>query len=263
MKKPYEVGFDIRTQVPDYDSGNGGDDADPKVQRLYDQINVMCYLLHDITYDDLNHMIGKNIQTWETRFAYIKDHPAEVAPPDTNVPYSTQELVNMATAGARLMHEIIIYVGDYDKVSLHQLYTDKFTNLSKAARQVCHKFNELYAADTAGFLCLPFVEARLEGELIKEEDMHEHRSAPIRQYSLYQLFMRHEPDVAKRKELNKAVNKGRDTRILKSNKLDILFPAIGGGGNNRVCKSSGHGCETKTGSWCSLDENGDCSPMGG
>ena len=263
MSKEYEVGFNIRNQVPNYNSGNGGCDADPRMQRLYDQINVMCYLLDGITYDDLNHGIGQNVQSWETRFAYIKDHPAEVAPPDANYPYDTQELVAMATAGERLMHEIITYVDDYEDVNLHQLYTDKFSKLSKAARQVCHKFEDLYAADTAGFLCLPFVEARLEGELIKEADMHEHRSAPIRQYSLYQLFVRHEPDVAKRRELNKAVNKGRDKKILKSNKLEILFPAIGGGGNNRVCKPTGDGCNTQQNSWCSLDENGECSPMGG
>ena len=259
-------GFDIRRPfVPGYPAQY---DNDAVVQRYYDQVNIMIYLMHDITYASLYKNVRPTAGKWSRRFKALSDPNQTIVPQEDGYPMTG--LPELAAFAHDAMIDIVqtCQQNADETISLHTFFWESPDNFTKAESAVYESFRQVNEQDTGGFLCIPFVDnnnipgpAGTDHVRPKNSEMAHHRGADVlTKRTIYQLYVE-QPPASERKALIDAIRFGRAKRILRSGKPTLI--TTGTGGNNRICNEQTHLCQNQTGSWCSQDEAGNCSAMGG
>lgn len=242
--------FDIRTRIPNY--GKHTYDK-PEPEDVYDEINLMCYLLRGMRYSIL----------YKTRLVEVLDYvrqrvltiPIELANASqrdealkildefiaalNNEPAGT---INYKTITLRMLY-MTYPKGQNDRVD--ELIRGNFTRLKKAAN---------------GRLCLPFLEKE-EKTTLKEMNDHTKDLGSCDLQDLYELPKRHYGGIAR------AILRDRKNGVLvrvqpkpKSGKGKVDAKGGGGGGGNNYRKCVNGVCvDVSTASYCSTGTDGTCS----
>ncbi|MCL4216629.1 MAG: hypothetical protein KJ052_06445 [Candidatus Hydrogenedentes bacterium] len=263
---PWAPGFDIRRPfVPGYPTQY---DNDPAVQRYYDQVNIMIYLMHDIAYGSLYENVRPTAGKWSRRFKALSDPRQTIVPQEDGYPMTGLPALAAFAHNAMIDIQQTCQQNANETISLHTFFWESPGNFTKAESAVYESFRLISEQDTGGFLCIPFVDnnnikgpAGADNVRPSNSDMAQHRNTDVlTKRSIYQLYVE-PPPKDERPALIAAIRFGRDKRILRSGKPTLIM--TGTGGNNRICNAQTHQCQFQTGSWCSQDEEGNCSAMGG
>lgn len=249
--------FDIRTRIPNYGHHTYGR---PEPEALYDEINLMCYLLRGMRYGILYktrlvEVLGylrQRVAIIPAGLANATERDAALQVLDRFIQQLNAEPtspINYKTFTLRMLY--MTYPKGKD-ARVDTLIRGNFAALNRAAR---------------GRLCLPFLEKTTKSTL-KEINDHTSDLGSCDLQDLYELPKRHYSDIAR------AIVRDRDNGILvrktakkppksSKEKLDIKGGGGGGGGTNyRKCVNSV--CvDVAEVSYCSLGADGTCSVSSG
>lgn len=235
--------FEIRDTVPDYPQPY---DQDADVQRTYDHVNVMCFLLYDIPYRVVygpakvfaQRLLGRMHSDiaaarrllGSSLFQSITDNLEHIRNKNGSELYLMRLLYQEMPAGGSAGVDILQY----------------FQNIATAAQH-----NSIS-------LCIPFLDIQSNGTFISEPDMTAHINE-VGHFTLFDIFTKSKLDFP---ALRTAVENGKNIGALgrRGHLMQVqsytdarIIPPL----NNRWCNN--YVCEYHANAWCNADSNGNCT----
>lgn len=240
---PHKWNFEIRNTVVDYPAPH---DNDPNVQRTYDHINAMCFLLDGIPYSVV---YGPAKLFAEALLQKL----AAADPGELNRVLGPHLPRTMAT---ELL--AIVNVAGSDAVHMSTLYTTQFTSVPETT--IVGHFQAIKNADSSGLLCMPFLLVQNGTHPpVPTFDMAQHVGM-IGGYTLFDIYTKSKKFFP---ALAAAVQHGRNIGAMgyaAKHLMEVMSPVdakVIPPLNNRIC--SGGVCVTNNGTWCNVDSNGNCT----
>lgn len=249
--------FDIRDRIPTYGKHAHGKD---EPEELYDEINLMCYLLRGVRYGVLYDMTL--IELLEVILKKLDAIPSGLA--NASVRKVAQAQI---TQFIHKLNTTISLTVDFQKLTLRDLYERYPRGVDSTVDQVVRDSFEALDQVAGMRLCLPFQDLATP---VSTHDMNLHIQdlAHCDLQDLYELSVRRYPQVAHaaRRDRGNGILMKVQPRPVEPEPTDPkqegrpLAGGGGGGGGNNYRRCNNNVCEdVTTSSFCSTGADGSCS----
>lgn len=244
--------FDVRRTLPPHTDPNI---EDPEfAEYLYQQINVMVFLLGDIK---LGTLYG-DMKAWFPDLLARAQNEWPSQHPD--FPTDLQTLV--LQEGGEIQAQLDTIRG---AVPFRPFWEQSVTSSVDPRRKIVEAFRRLSTHTTYGHcFCLPFLKFQSTEEpqsprRVPQATMVKHIQ-DTKDETLLDLYSKPRKSFA---DLAAAIRRGIDAGILSEAGPGIGHIKGGGGNNNRICDAGLSTCISRENHWCNTDANGFCTVAGG